>query len=129
MSVTPATFRSQLPEFSCTITYPDSQINFWSGLAVTLINPERFSDILDYATALFIAHHLAVGARDQAAANAGGQPGQVTGPQTSKSVDKVSVSYDTSATTIEGGGFWNGTSYGVRLLMLAKIYGTGGLQI
>lgn len=129
MSVTPATFRGQLPEFSCTVTYPDSQINFWAGLAVALINADRFSDILDYATALFIAHHLSVGARDQAAAAVGGQPGEVVGPKTAKAVDKVSASYDTASTTLEGGAFWNSTTYGIRLLMLARMYGAGGLQI
>lgn len=129
MSLTPATFRGQFPEFACTVTYPDAQISFWSGLAVTLVNPQRFTDILDYATALFVAHHLVVGALNQASAATGGAPGEVAGPKTSKAVDKVSVSYDTASTTLEGGGFWNSTSYGVRLLQMARMYGAGGLQL
>jgi Protein of unknown function (DUF4054) len=129
MSVTPATFRGQFPEFSDPLVYTDSQINFWAGLAVTFINADRLSDIVDYAIALFVAHHMSIGARDQAAAAVGGQPGEIVGPKTAKSVDKVSASYDTASITLEGGGFWNSTAYGVRLLQLARMYGAGGIQI
>jgi Protein of unknown function (DUF4054) len=127
--MTPATFRQQFPEFACTTTYPDSQVTFWAGLAGSLLNPERWADLLDHGTALFVAHHLATGQRDQEIAAAGGTPGTISGPQSAKSVDKVSASYDTSAVTLENGGFWNMSSYGIRLLQLARYAGAGGVQL
>lgn len=127
--MTPAEFRADFPEFSCTTAYPDSQVNFWLSLAGTMLNPQRWADLLNYGTALFVAHHLAMGYRDQMAAQAGGVPGTVNGPQSSKSVDKVSASYDTGAMTFENGGFWNATMYGIRLLTLARYVGAGGIQL
>lgn len=129
MTMTPAEFRADFPEFSCTSDYPDTQIDFWIGLAGVMLNPERWQDLLSYGTKLFIAHHLAIGARDEKTASTGGVPGTVNGPQASKSVDKVSASYDTSAVTFENGGFWNATTYGIRLLQLTRYIGAGGIQL
>lgn len=127
--MTPATFRAQFPEFACTSTYPESTVEFWTGVAGSLLNAERWDNLIEQGTALFVAHHLAVGQRDLNSASVGGTPGAVSGPQTSKSVDKVSVSQDASAVTLENGGFWNMTSYGIRLLTLARYVGAGGVQL
>lgn len=122
------TFRQQFPEFACEPDYPTPQIMFWAGLAGTMLNADRWADMLDYGVCLFIAHHLAAGQRDVQTAEAGGTPGTVSGPMTAKSVDKVSASYDTSAVTLVNGGFWNSTSYGIQLLQLARYVGAGGVQ-
>lgn len=127
--MTTAQFRSQFPEFSCASDYPDAQIDFWMELAGVMLRPDRWNDWLDYGTSLFVAHHLATGQRDQLAASAGGVPGVVNGPQASKSVDKVSASFDTAAVTLENGGFWNGSTYGIKLLQLARYAGAGGIQV
>lgn len=127
--MTPATFRANFPEFSCTKNYPDSAVEFWFTVADGLLNFDRWANLYDYGTQLIVAHHLAIASRDSAAAQAGGIPGTVQGVQSSKSVDKVSVSYDTKAVTNETEAFWNMTTYGIRLIQLSRMVGAGGIQL
>ena len=94
-----------------------------------MLNADRWGDTLDYGLGLFVAHHLAIASRDEKAAAAGATPGATPGVVTSKSVDKVSVSYDGGLGTYEGAGFWNQTNYGVRFFQLARMIGAGGYQI
>ncbi|MBU9360056.1 DUF4054 domain-containing protein [Burkholderia multivorans] len=122
-------FRQSFPEFNDTTTYPDSLVQFWMTVAVSLVNAERWGELTDLGIALVTAHHLALTVKDQKMAAVGGVPGQVTGPQSSKAVDKVSASYDTAAVAIKDGGFWNATMYGVRYLSLAMMMGAGGMQL
>jgi len=129
MTVTPAQLRSDFPEFANTTTYPDSLVNMWLTVANSLVNPIRWAELTNLGIELVTCHHLAISARDQLAAAVGGAPGEVKGPTASKSVDKVSVSYDTGAVSLTDAGFWNMTSYGVRFLGLARMMGAGGLQI
>ncbi|WP_261524129.1 DUF4054 domain-containing protein [Burkholderia multivorans] len=122
-------FRQSFPEFDDTTTYPDSLVQFWMTVAVSLVNADRWGDLTDLGIALVTAHHLALAVKDQKMVAVGGVPGQVSGPQSSKAVDKVSASYDTSAVAIKDGGFWNATMYGVRYLSLAMMMGAGGMQL
>ena len=121
-----ATFKTIFPEFTSTA---DATITFWITVAVGLLNEERWEDQIDMGIALFTAHHLVIDSRDTASATAGGSPGAVPGVVTSKSVDKVSVSYDGTLGTYEGAGFWNQTNYGVRFFQMARLVGAGGYQI
>lgn len=125
----PTTFRTAFPEFANAVIYPDSMVAAWITVATSLVNPTRWMELTDLGIQLVTAHHLTLGARDQNAAAVGGVPGIMTGPTNAKSVDKVSTSYDTNAASLEGGGFWNLTSYGARYLSLARMFGAGGLQI
>ncbi|UQN68018.1 DUF4054 domain-containing protein [Burkholderia multivorans] len=122
-------FRQAFPEFDDTTTYPDALVQFWMTVAVSLVNADRWGDLTDLGIALVTAHHLALAVKDQKMAAVGGVPGQVSGPQSSKAVDKVSASYDTAAVAINDGGFWNATMYGVRYLSLAMMMGAGGMQL
>lgn len=124
-----AAFRADFPEFADTTRYTDSQLTFWSTLSESLLNQSRWGTLWPYAVQLYTAHQLAIAARNQQSASAGGIPGQVTGPQTSKSVDKVSVSYDTGAATDPDASFWNLTTYGVQLWRLIRMFGAGGVQL
>lgn len=124
-----ATFRQSFPEFADATRYPDSLVTFWLDVVTRMLNPDRWADLLDIGLSLALAHHLVLAVRDQNSAQAGKVPGTVLGMQTSKSVDTVSVSYDVSAVTNEGGGFWNMTSYGVRFLGMARLFGAGGVQL
>lgn len=124
-----AAFRQAFPEFDDPATYPDATLNFWAGLSDKLLRSDRWEDLYTYGQQLFVAHHLAIARREQSVAELGGIPGEVKGPVTSKSVDKVSVSYDASKTTIENAGFWNSTSYGVKFYQLVRICGAGCIQI
>lgn len=129
MTIAPATLRTNFPEFVDGNRYPDSLVKFWLTVSVSMVNTDRWGELSDLGVQLCTAHHLAMAARDQGTAGAGGLPGQVTGALSSKAVDKVSASYDTSAVTIDDAGFWNMTSYGVRFLSLARMMGAGGLQV
>ncbi|UEW68632.1 hypothetical protein [Burkholderia phage BgManors32] len=122
-------FRQTFPEFGDASVFPDAVVQIWLTVAVSLVNPLRWMELTDIGIGLVTAHHLAISLRDKKTAAVGGVPGQVTGPQTSKSVDKVSASQDTAAVTLDGAGFWNSTMYGVRYYTLALSMGAGGLQV
>ncbi|VXB24819.1 putative bacteriophage protein [Burkholderia sp. 8Y] len=124
-----AQFRSDFPEFADTTRYPDSLVTLWLTVAASLVNADRWGELTNIGLELVTAHHLVLAARDQQAADGGGLPGQSSGPQSSKSIDKVSVSYDTGATTVADAGFWNMTSYGVRFMGLTRLMGAGGMQL
>jgi hypothetical protein len=129
ITITPQSLRLDFPEFGDPQRFTNSQINFWIGIAGKLLNSFRWGDLLDHGAALFVAHHLALSAKAQLTAQAGGVPGATQGVLTSKSVDKVSAGYDPSSVTLEGGGIYNTTSYGVEFLYLARQIGTGGIQV
>lgn len=127
--MTATQFRSDFPEFSDPEAYPDSLINFWLGVAASLVNASRWMELTNLGLELVTAHHLVLSARDGLAAATGGVPGEMKGPTSAKSVDKVSVSYDTNAAALTDAGAWNLTSYGVRFLGLARMMGAGGMQV
>lgn len=124
------TFRTDFPEFANATTYPDATVNFYIGLATAMVNPDVWVDQADYGIALFVAHHLVLATRESKAAAVGQIPGKsIQGITASKSVDKVSVSYDASSVRYEGAGFWNATSYGIQFFRLIRIFGAGGVQL
>ncbi len=127
--MTPDQFRADFPEFADKTKYPDSLIQMWLTVAVSLVNPLRWMELTNLGMELVTAHHLVLAQRDQAVAAVGGSPGEVKGPTASKSVDKVSVSYDSGAATYSDAGFWNLTTYGLRFYNLALMMGAGGLQL
>lgn len=127
--MTPTLFRSIFREFAEPDTSPDDAINFYITLAQTFLDGQRWGDSLDYGIGLFTAHHLALSQRAVATAQAGGIPGDIKGPATAKSIDKVSQSFDTKAVTLENEAFYNQTTYGVRFIELARQFGAGGLQL
>lgn len=126
---TVASFRAAFPEFASTTDYPDAQVQFWLDLAAKLLNVDRWYDLLDQGTMLFTAHNLAISRRDQLAGSSGGIPGAIQGAIASKSVDKVSVSYEANSALYEDAGFWNLTSYGLRYWNLVRMVGAGGIQL
>lgn len=124
-----ATFRQDFPEFADPQVYPDPQVAFYIRVAEKLLPECRWGEMLPYAIELFVAHHLAIGRQNEQAASVGATPGAVKGPATSKAVDKVSVSYDAGSVALDDGGFWNLTTYGIRFLQLARLFGAGGVQL
>lgn len=129
MTVTASSFYADFPEFADVEAYPESTVSFWLALAVKLLDPCRWGDLLDVGTELFVAHNLTLDARNRKAASAGGIPGASSGVMSSKTVDKVSVSYDTAIAGVEGAGHWNLTTYGTRYIQLARMVGAGGVQL
>ena len=129
MTVTVASFKTNFPEFASNSDYQPTQVQFWLDAASNALNPARWLSMLDAGTALFVAHHLVLSARDQKAAAAGGTPGEVRGILTAKAVDKVSAGFDAASVSLTDGGYWNSTSYGIRFLQFARWFGTGGVQV
>lgn len=123
-------FRAAYPEFEDATKYPDAMIQRFLDLAVKMLPACVWGDSLDLGIGLFVAHNVVLSARAMAAASAGGSGvGSVSGPISSKTVDKVSVAYDIKAVTVENGAFWNTTSYGVQLLYWARLFGTMAIQL
>ncbi|MDQ0507405.1 DUF4054 domain-containing protein [Xanthobacter agilis] len=115
-----ATFVAAFPEFASTMTFPEAQVAFWLGQAPNQISERLFGANYNLASMLFAAHNLALGAKDAKAAAFGGIGGSSSGLTSSKTVDKVTVSYDTGSTTITGAGAWNLTTYGTRLYKMMQ---------
>jgi uncharacterized protein DUF4054 len=129
VTVTVASFRADFPAFADTTIYPDATVTLYLTVAGNLLNATRWGDMLDFGTELFIAHNLVLDMQANAQAANSAPPGVTTGAISAKSVDKVSISYDVSIAGIEGGDFWNLSTYGIRFLHYAKMMGAGPIQI
>lgn len=129
MTVTAASFRADFPEFASTANFPDAGVNFWIGVAGKLLNAERFADMLDTATELFVAHQLVLERQAQKSVASGAVPGVTTGAISSKTVGPVTQAYDTSAGIEEGAGHWNLSTYGTRFIQLVRLFGAGPIQV
>lgn len=136
MTVTAESFRQSFRAFNDPDLSPEATVDYYISLAMNALNGassaagNRFDAVtLDRAVGLYVAHYLALDARDMDTAAAGGVAGEVKGPATSKTVDKVSVSTDTKAVTWENQAFWNLTRYGTELYNLVRLFGAGGIQL
>lgn len=129
MSVTESTFRATFSEFASSTTYPTPEVDFWLGLALKMMNADRWGDLLDYGQQLFVAHNLAIQFNAKANVDVGQAPGQVIGAITNASVDKVSYTRDASSIMLPDAGHWNLTTYGIRYKQLVRMIGAGPLQI
>ncbi|EMW1042115.1 DUF4054 domain-containing protein [Citrobacter freundii] len=127
---TPEKFRADFPQFADETKYPTSMIQARLALADVLMSESRFGeDVFPYVVELFVAHYMALFAADQRGAAVGSSGGANSGVQTSKSVDKVSVSYDASMTMNPDAGFWNNTRYGSEFWEYLMIFGAGAIQL
>jgi hypothetical protein len=110
-------------------------ITFWLGVASNLINQQRWGALASQGQALLTAHYLVLAqesqqqASMQTLAGGGGTIGGVSGPETAKAVDGVSVSQDVGSVTIVGAGTFNRTQYGIQYYQMSQWMGAGGLQI
>jgi len=127
--VTLRQFRQMFPEFADSSVYIDEQVQPWLSLANQSLNPFRWRQYYERAVGLFVSHELALSRMAQLQAQRGGAPGFGIGMVASKAVNGVSVSYNTSIGLIEGGGDLNLTIYGIQLLRLARMVGTGPVQV
>lgn len=128
-NITNAQFRLDYPEFASATVYPESALTYWLTLAYQMLNVDRWGTQLNIGAELFVAHNLALEARAQSEATNGEIPGTTTGPISSKSVDKVSISFDVGAGIQPEAGHWNLTIYGTRFIRLVRMFGAGPLFI
>ena len=123
-------FRTDFPEFADKTRYPDPSVNFYLGQADSLLNQDMQGDQFVYLAELFTAHYTELRGRTLAAAAAGGvNSNGAAGVVSSKSVDKVSVSYDVSGVINPDAGFWNSTAYGREFYWWWSMFGAGGRQL
>jgi len=78
---------------------------------------------------LYVAHEITLAGQNFKTGNNGGLPGQQAGAPNSKTVGSVTVAYDSSTTTEKDAGYWNLTTYGKAFIHLARIYGSGVIQL
>ena len=135
MTATVASFRTSFREFQSAAAYPDPDIQFWLDLcqgvapAPGLLNVDRWLSLRDMGAMLFTAHNVVLEKRAQAEAQNGAVPGSNTGPISNKSVDKVSIAYDTASASDEKAGHWNLTTYGTRYTYMMRLVGAGPVQL
>jgi hypothetical protein len=129
MPITAERFRADFPEFCDKEVFLPSQIDYYLRLAYMMLNPQRWGNTIDFGAGLFVAHNVALEAKQQAVAASGGIPGASSGIISSKSVDKVSISYDTASGLQADAGHWNLTLYGTRFIRLARMMGSGPIQV
>lgn len=122
-------FRRDFPQFADEMKYPDPIIQFRLNLADTLIDGSAMGDMFSYLAELFVAHYMVLYAADKASGTVGGAGGATSGVVASKSVDKVSVSYDNSSTMNADAGFWNFSRYGAEFYQMLMLFGYGGIQL
>ncbi|HEI9846916.1 TPA: DUF4054 domain-containing protein [Morganella morganii] len=123
-------FRADFPEFSDTSRYPDSTISFYLGLADTALDQDKHGDQFIYLSELFTAHYVELRGKALAVASVSGAVNSSGGGVlSSKSVDKVSASYDTSGIVNPDAGFWNNTGYGREFYWWWSMFGAGGRQL
>ncbi|MBN3093489.1 DUF4054 domain-containing protein [Pectobacterium brasiliense] len=123
-------FRTDYPEFANETCYPNSLI-FRSLLkADAVLDQNMQGDQFVLLAELFTAHYAELGGKTLAASVAGGGVNSSGGGVlTSKSVDKVSASYDVSGIINPDAGFWNNTGYGREFFWWWSMYGAGGRQL
>ena len=124
-----ATFRILRSAFNDPSRYPDGLVKHYLALAASNLDMRRWGTWLEEGTCDFVSHYLVIADRNRQASERGGTPGNSAGRVTGKSVGGVSVSFDTGGTSIEKGGQWNLTTYGVAYYQRALMVGTGGVQI
>jgi hypothetical protein len=129
VTIAPSDFVAIFPEFGNGTTYPTAQIQFYLNQAYAMLNPVPWGALQDQGVGYYTAHNLAIAQQRQLSATAGGVPGASQGMTSSKSVDKVSISYDTQAIALENGGLYNQTTYGIQFLTLARMVGSAPTQI
>ncbi|KAA2237676.1 DUF4054 domain-containing protein [Salinarimonas soli] len=128
--MTPGRFYEIFPELVSQDPAQPDVVPYWIGFAGKLVDAARWGDLAEDGIALLAAHHVVLARQALAAASKrGGVPGVAAGVVSGKSIDKVSVSYDTGSAAVEGGAHFNLTTYGTRYLQLARMMGLGGLQL
>ncbi|MGQ5288456.1 DUF4054 domain-containing protein [Pectobacterium actinidiae] len=127
---TVAQFREAFPQFADETKYPPAMIQARLTIADVLFSESRFGeDFFPYLIGLYVAHYMYLYATDMRGVAVGTAGGANSGIQTSKSVDKVSVSYDASATLDPNAGFWNNSRYGSEFWEYLMVFGAGGVQL
>ena len=124
----PPTFRSHFPAFEDVAKFPDPQVQFFIDMSTVMVSPMIWCQMTQMGVELLTAHFLTLQQYMMSGGVAGGVPGMSTGIASSKSVSKVSISYDQTMGSMEGWGPFNYTIYGRQYAWYAQLVGTGGYE-
>lgn len=140
-----AKLRADRPEFADAAAYTDAAIQLHLDVAAMMINQARWGAsasvvwpalpstqklaLYDHGVELFVAHNLVLDAIALRGAASGTIPGLASGVATSRSVDKVSVSYDANIGIEADAGHWALSIYGSQFLRLLRQAGMGPLHV
>lgn len=124
-----AQFRKDFPAFADTARYPESQLDFWSGVAETMVNQNKWGSMYATGIKLYVAHEITLSAQDFKAASFGGVPGQQSGPVNTKTVGSATIGFDTQGAIEKNAGWWNLTTYGKQFFRLMRMFGAGPIQL
>jgi hypothetical protein len=119
-----ATLRLLFAAFADDTAFPDAVIQVWLDLAATFVNT-GWGPMQAFGQGLWAAHELA---KMTQAAQPGTSITGITGIPSNKSVDSVSIGYDTTTGTVDGAGSYNLTVYGRQWYQLAMVFGMGPFQ-
>jgi hypothetical protein len=127
--LTVAEFRVIFPAFANAAIFSDATVAYWINQAVTLpiINAERWGQFYSFGIGLFVAHILTLGNAQRNFMSSGGGLG--SGVPASKSVNGVSISYDTQLGQEANAGWYGLTTYGSMFLRYLRMAGAGPMQI
>lgn len=149
MSVGYSDFIQDYSEFSNQTRYPQSSVEYWIGIAYVLLTQPLYGtsfwdttpgpfiptgqtvgrSMQDFGVELFTAHNLALEVQADDAASLNAVPGTVGGSLTGRTVNGLTVVYDTAGSLEKDGGHYNLTTYGRRLLRMIKIVGALPIQV
>jgi hypothetical protein len=124
----PPTFRLHFTAFADVTKFPDAQVQFFIDMATVMCSPGVWCQLRQMGVELLTAHFLTMQQWMMQGAAGGAVPGMSTGIASSKSVSKVSVSYDQTMGSMEGWGPFNYTVYGRQYAWYAQLAGTGGYE-
>lgn len=127
-----AGFRAAYPAFTAEL-HPDARVAFHLRVAGLRLSPERWDNLLEDGTGLYVAHMLTLEAKTNQSKDGTGGIDAAAGTLASESrtVGPVSKSrsYTNAASADPGAGHWNLTSYGLQFRDLSKLVGMGGVQL
>lgn len=129
-------FRAVMPAFTEQVI-PDEQLQHFIDMAQAVVKEARWHGLWREGMRLYIAHFVTLylsTPQDAPSRDALVGAGQMKGAATSKSVDGVSVSFDTSQNAsalndLDGWGAFKLTTYGAQFATLAKAVGKGGMYV
>jgi len=136
MTVTVQSLRKTFPEFANdTTAYPDGNLQFWIAIGTiattgsTTFGSRLWRSMADLGVMLYAAHHSVIERKGMLESNAGIVPGLSMNVISSKSVDKVSINYDTQIGMELDAGHWNLSVYGRRFIHIARMVGSAPLLV
>ena len=118
-------FRTIMPAFSDEAKYNDATSAYWINQATTMpvIDPIRWGQFYNMGIGLWVAHILTMGNAQR------NMSGYGSGVPASKSVNGVSISYDTTLGQEANAGFYGLTPYGNMFLHYLRMAGAGPIQV